>query len=191
MLQQYAISPNGIDRVLGEFVRQLAVTSNERDTTERHLQGERKAIQQELDNFMTALAEGISAKSVRDAISERERALQKVEAKLERVKRVKPRIDLLELKNFVTKNLFDVVALLKVDRLRAKNELRKHLEELRIIPTRDDGGRPYYTGEGRWEIGAGSIWMNDCKAFKTEVEGGREAVESKGQVSSVSDPRHR
>ena len=184
-LQQYAISTNGIDQVLGEFVRQLAITSSERDASEKHLQGERKAIQQELDNFMTALAEGITAKSLRTAISEREHALQKVEAKLDQVKRFKPRIDLLELKNFVTKKLFDVVALLKVDRLRAKNELRKHLEELRMIPTRADDGRQYYSGEGRWEIGAGSIWMNDCKAFKTEVEGSREAVESKGQVSSV------
>lgn len=121
----------------------------------------------------------------RSAISERERALLKVEAKLEQIKRVKPRIDLLELKNFVTKNLFDVVALLKVDRLRTKNELRKHLEELRMIPTRADDGRLYYSGEGRWEIGAGSIWMNDCKVFKTEAEGIREAVESKGQVSGV------
>jgi len=40
-LQQYALSPNGIDQVLGEFVRQLEVASSERDVTEKQLEAER------------------------------------------------------------------------------------------------------------------------------------------------------
>jgi site-specific DNA recombinase len=186
-LQQYALSPNGIDQVLGEFVRQLEVTSSERDVVEKQLQAERRTIQQELDNFMVALAEGISAKSLRTAISDRERTLQMVETKLRQLKKAKPCIDLLELRNFATQKLFDVVALLNTDRKRAKNELRQHLEELRMTPTRDGGGRPYYCGEGRWKIEAGSLWMNDCRKFKTEVEGNRQALESKEQVSSVGN----
>ncbi len=186
-LQQYALSPNGIDHVLGEFVRQLGAASDEREASEKHLQGERKTIQLELANLMAALADGISAKSLRAAISDRERALQTVEAKLDQIKRAKPRVDLLELKNFVIKKLFDVVALIKVDRIRAKNELRQHLEELRMTPTRDGGGVPYYCGEGRWKIDANSVWMDDCTQFKTEVEGSGEAVESKGRVCSVGN----
>jgi len=96
---------------------------------------------------MAALAEGISA-SRADGDIRPERTLQTVETKLRQLKEAKHSIDLLELKNFATQKLFDVVGCLNTDRKRAKNELRQHPEELRMIPTRDGGGHPYYCGEG-------------------------------------------
>ncbi len=60
--------------------------------------------------------------------------------------------DLEELRNFVVLQLFEIIHLLHHDRQRAKQELRRHIDELTMMPTTDRDGKKFYVGEGKFDL---------------------------------------
>jgi hypothetical protein len=56
------------------------------------------------------------------------------------------------IRQFVTGQLCEVKRLLHTDVLKAKLELEKHVQAIRMVPQPSDGKKGFYVAEGEWNL---------------------------------------
>ena len=150
-IQQYALRSEALDFACREFLQQLDAALAINEDRSNCLLARKGQLEKELQRFADAIAEGISATSVKQAITEREKELTEIDQQISTsAQRVRFSLD--EVKNFVATKIFDLTALLRVDKMRTKSELMKHVSQVRLTPSSNENGNTFYIAEGRWDL---------------------------------------
>ena len=151
-LQEYALSPEALEFTYSEFLKQMEQATENATSQAEHLLKEKQAVECEIERLTAAITEGVPARTLKEAFSQREHKLLDIERKLSSLKTGRCSFDLLELRKFACTKIFDLVSLLHVHRERTKHELGKHLTSLRMVPTLGTDGTKFYVGQGEWDL---------------------------------------
>jgi site-specific DNA recombinase len=151
-LQSTVFRSDVVDVIMAEFLDALKAASLAGDTSKQHFQGRIKELENELHNLVTAIAKGKQASSaLLESIHERETELRQLKMMAD-----KPvhRDDLAEmsergLRDFARARLVQICELIKLDVVKAKIELGKHVSKIIMKPDRDQAG---YVVEGEWDL---------------------------------------
>ena len=135
--------PQSVQKFASELQARLAHLS-------QHLDRDRERATQleaELQNLTDVIAAGGAFSSVRAAIASREAELQAIHDR----SRVSTRIDLADIRRFVTRSLGDLRGLLSKDVAAARTQLSRHVTKITMTPA-GEGKNRYYTATGTWDL---------------------------------------
>jgi site-specific DNA recombinase len=165
-LQTALLQPVAIGHVLDQFMRQLDAAQVD-FTHARERTGERKKeLKEELARLTAAVAASGHSATLLAAIADRERELDEIEASL-RYRNQGFRTSSEELQQFALKRLSSLPDLLSCDVPRARAELAKHVTQITMHPTEQNGDQQY-TCQGDWNL----LGNQDCPGDVRMVAGG-------------------
>ena len=150
-LQEAVLTPDAVEYTIAEFERQLkAKLAGLSDETAQ--MRERKAqLEVEARHYAEAIGKLGPLPHLLDALSARENELRGITEHLlsEDPDSVEGRVQ--DIRRFVTERLADLRKLLYQDVGRARMELSRHVQEIRMEPQEAEGER-YYVAVGEWEL---------------------------------------
>jgi site-specific DNA recombinase len=114
----------------------------------------RKAqLQLELERLGDAIAQSGGSKFLLEVLRNKEKELEQLARTVAELDRVNVAVDLKWLKRRVTEEINEISTLLNLEPERARAYLLKHVSEIRMQPSEEDGER-FYVAEGEWLMGA-------------------------------------
>src|SRR5271166_1302885 len=149
-LQKALLQPAAISYVLDQFKRQLDLAEANRTQETEHIQARKRALDEELRHLTAAVAESGHSATLLHAIADREQELIEIEASLSQKDEGLGRSSE-ELQQFVHDQLSSLPDLLSCDVPRARAELAKHVSQITMHPTGQDGDR-HYVCRGDWNL---------------------------------------
>ena len=149
-----------LEYTAGEFTRRIRERGSRIPAEVAAIQRRRQEIEQELPRLTAAIAQMGHSRFMVEAITERERELARLTHELETVQRDSVERHPGNIRDFVKAGLKDLLALLRIDAIRARAELAKYTTEIRMIPERAASGELQYLAEGSWSLFGDS----DCAA---------------------------
>jgi site-specific DNA recombinase len=153
-LQSELLRKEVVDYALEEFGRQLRNSLSSLSSEISQLRQRKEKLEREIRNFSDAIAEhGHSAHLFRE-IATREAEIASITQRLLYESKDCLEAHLSEMRQFVEEGIADLRDLLTGNPITAKAELRKHLMEVRMIPT-DNHSEWHYVAEGTWDLLAG------------------------------------
>ncbi len=136
--------------IMAEFLTGLGNASENGDDARIHFEGRIKEVEAELRNLVTAIAKGKSKTSILlESIHERESELARLKALVARQKRECPQVSPDVLADFARRRLLEICDLIKIDVVKAKVELGKHLSEIVMTPDLENNS---YVVDGQWDL---------------------------------------
>ncbi|HXA67026.1 MAG TPA: recombinase family protein [Bryobacteraceae bacterium] len=161
-LQREVLTDEVLDYTTGEFVRRLQEVGP--DDGDRIVRDRKKEIERELQRLTAAIAEAGHSRYLIEAVSERERELERIEENLLIARRQDLAVSLhhKDIRGWIASRLSDLCELLKVDTVRARAELAKHTLGIRLIPEIDSAGKPSYFAEGVWDLLGTGLLCDGC-----------------------------
>lgn len=150
-LQTELLRPEVIDYAVGEFGRQLHAALGSLGGEVAQMRKRKGELDREIQNLGAAIAEHGHSPHLLQQLAVRESEASAITDRL--LSATPGSIDarLGEIREFVEKGISDLRGLLNRDVMLAKAALRKHLDELRMIPTESDEAW-YYVAEGAWNL---------------------------------------
>ena len=149
-LRQALLQPEAIDFTLREFERQLesarVSTGQDRERKKAH----KIELVEQLQRLTTAVAQSGHSASLLQAIAEREQELAEIEKSL-CPEGANGRSSVEEMRQFAVAQLSALPELLSSDVARARSELSRHIDFVKMTPTEEDGNRRYIC-EGDWNL---------------------------------------
>jgi hypothetical protein len=116
----------------------------------KHFEARIKELDAELRNLVTAVAKGKAPTEVLlESIQEREAEVARIKALIKRQERQSPQVSPDVLTDFARRRLLEICDLIKIDVVKAKVELGKHLSEIVMRPDLERNG---YGVDGQWDI---------------------------------------
>jgi site-specific DNA recombinase len=149
-LQQALLQPEAIDYALQEFQRQLDSASASAGKDRERKKAHKKELEEQLQRLTTAVAQTGHSASLLQAIAEREQELAEVEKSLCQ-EGANGGVHSEELRRFAVARLSALPELLSSDVARARSELARHIDFVKMTPTEEDGNRRYFC-EGDWNL---------------------------------------
>jgi hypothetical protein len=150
-LQNEVLKPEVIEFVIEEFGRQfhsrLTSFSDEFD----RLRKRKDELGRELRRLTDAVAQQGASNFLMQAINERERELREITDRLPLDGPGPFDLEWQEVRRFITERVDDIRSILAKDVLRAREELAKHVGEIRMQP-REVGVDRFYVAEGEWNL---------------------------------------
>ena len=149
-LQKTLLQPSAISHVVDQFKHQLDSARVEFSHGKERTYIRKQELEGELRNLTAAVAESGHSATLLHAIADRERELSEIETSLRQAddgfgKSAE------ELKQFALERLSSLPDLLSCDVPRARAELAKHVTEITMHPT-EQNGHPHYTAQGNWNL---------------------------------------
>jgi DNA invertase Pin-like site-specific DNA recombinase len=150
-LQDEVLRPEVIDFTIEEFIKQLEkrLAKLGQDWTAKRDQESR--LQSEIKRLADAVAQNGASIALINALNERERELKTIAEEILVATPGSIRDHLTEVREFVTHQISDVRALLNRDVTRARGELAKHVQAIRMCPAVIGQDR-FYVAEGEWNL---------------------------------------
>jgi site-specific DNA recombinase len=148
-LQQAIFMPEAIDYALQEFQRQLDSVLVSAGQDRDRKKGRKNELQEQLQRLTEAVAQSGHSASLLQAIAEREQELAEIEKSL--CQEGANRSQAEELRQFAITRLSALPELLCSDISRARSELSRHIDSVKMTPTEEDGNRRYVC-EGDWNL---------------------------------------
>jgi len=165
-LQKALLQPAAIGHVLDQFKRQLDAAQVDFSQGRERTGERKKELKEELARLTAAVAASGHSATLLAAIADRERELDEIEASL-RYRNQGFRTSSEELQQFALKRLSSLPDLLSCDVPRARTELAKHVTQITMHPTEQNGDR-HYTCQGDWNL----LGNQDCPGDVRMVAGG-------------------
>ncbi|MCL2659676.1 MAG: recombinase family protein [Acidobacteriaceae bacterium] len=152
-LQNEVLTPEAVEYALDVFERHLKAAFSGLTDRMAQMRESKQTIEGELERLTeTAAATGPSAFLI-SAINKREQQLRELSEQLLGDGEGSIEEQMSAIRGFVTTRLRDIHTLLTAEPVRAKNELSKHISEIRMFPQGGDGNRkPHYVYEGSWNL---------------------------------------
>ncbi len=140
-------TPAKLEEAAAIFREELAVALKDVPDREVDLRKALKAAETEAANFVRAIAEGVNARSIADALTAAEAKRESLRAELERLQ-VVPRPSDVEIHPSAVRELIrNVASALRRDVPDGREALRRYLGTITMRPVEDTGSR-YYVAEG-------------------------------------------
>ena len=149
-LQQAILQPEAIDYALQEFQRQLDSVLVSAGQNRERKKGRKNELQEQLQRLTGAVAQSGHSGSLLQAIAEREQELGEIEKSLYQDD-ANGSLQTGELRQFAITRLAALPELLGSDVSRARAELARHIDSVKMTPTEEDGNRRYVC-EGDWNL---------------------------------------
>ena len=149
-LQQAILQPEAIDYALQEFQRQLDLVLVSAGQNRERKNGRKNELEEQLQRLTGAVAQSGHSSSLLQAIAEREQELAEIEKSLGQ-EGANGNLQTGELRQFAITRLSALPKLLCSDISRARSELARHIDSVKMTPTEEDGNRRYVC-EGDWNL---------------------------------------
>jgi hypothetical protein len=149
-LQQALLQPEAIDFTLREFEKQLESAQASTGLDRERKTGRKKELQEQLQRLAEAVAQTGHSTSLLQAIAEREQEFAEIEKSLCQ-EGANGRSSAEEMREFAVTRLSALPGLLSSDVARARSELARHIDFVKMTPTEEDGNRRYVC-EGDWNL---------------------------------------
>lgn len=147
-LQEEVLTPDVIDYAVKEFIRQSRARRTQPSNHAASVQERQRQMQAELKHFAAAIAEGGHSKFLLDEITKRERLLEELAQTMQQsVVEHHPG----DVRKLVRDGFSDLFGLLKTNVARARAELAKYTNEIRLVPQQNGEAWVYYA-EGVWDL---------------------------------------
>ena len=149
-LQQAILLPETIDYALQEFQRHLDSVLVSAGQDRERKKGRKNELREQLQRLTGAVAESGHSASLLQAIAEREQELAEIEKSFCQ-ESANGSLQAEELRHFAITRLSALPELLCSDIPRARSELARHIDSVKMTPTEEDGNRRYVC-EGDWNL---------------------------------------
>jgi site-specific DNA recombinase len=149
-LQQALLQPEAIGFALQEFERQLESARASTGQDRERKTGRKKELEEQLQRLTMAVAQSGHSASLLQAIAEREQELAEITESLCQ-EGANGRSSVEEMRQFAATRLSSLPGLLSSDIARARSELARHIDFMKMTPTEEDGNRRYVC-EGDWNL---------------------------------------
>jgi hypothetical protein len=150
-LQEEVLKPEAIEYVIQAFGSQLKDVLEKMSNELAQMRERKNKIEGELRRLTATAAKTGPSSFLIEAINDREKQLRDI---AERLLSTGPRSvesHLAEIRGFITRRLADLRGLLGRDTTLARAELKKHVEEIRMVPQYGTK-RPHYLAEGNGSL---------------------------------------
>lgn len=118
----------------------------------RELNAKRSEIQREMNNLAAAICKSGGSAFLVSTLQMKEAELKSLDQTLDdRTPNTATSFSPKELRNRIMDELSDLSGLLNADPVRAKAELLRHVNEIRMVPAKGAGGR-FYLAQGEWDM---------------------------------------
>jgi site-specific DNA recombinase len=149
-LQEKILTPEVLDVIMAEFLKCLKNADDNGNDKKLYFEARIKELDAELRNLVTAIAKGKLPTSVLlESIHERESELAQLKALVNRQSKVRPAVSPEILADFARRRLLAICDLIKIDVVKAKVELGKHMSQLIMRPDVEENG---YDVDGQWDL---------------------------------------
>jgi hypothetical protein len=159
-LQKEVLKPAAVDYVVESVARTLRSETDAAQTERLTQQKRRKALQAEIKKLAAAIAASGHSAALLALLAEKERALQELGRPQAAAT---PDLDAARLRQFILARMQQLPCLLRGDVERARAELPRHLEPVRMLPKEQEGER-FYVAESKWDLLAGDPVINQSIA---------------------------
>jgi hypothetical protein len=150
-LQEAVMRPEIVDYAIQEFERQLSASLSQLSDQVIRMRRRREQIQEELRRLVEAIATCGHSPALVEAINSREQELGEITQRLFAAEPDSVSAHLSQIRRFVPERLASIRELLNADVCRAKTELAKHVEAIRMLP-QSDGRKGHYIAAGEWNL---------------------------------------
>jgi hypothetical protein len=133
-------------------VRQRLIEINKRDNNIAGVQGQRRDLQAQAERLVAAIAKSGDSPSLLSGLAAVESELAKLDQQLKAHRPFDLEATLVEVREFVSKNLFQLRTFLSGDPPSAKSALSKHIKQLVLTPTELATG-PVFQVSGNVDLG--------------------------------------
>ncbi len=165
-LQAEVLHPEVVDYTLLRFEKELNKALSSVDDESEQLRRKKAQLKKEVHNLTQALADGYSP-AITGELAVRERELASITDQLLSIRPTLIRTRMKDIRTFVRRRLADIRGLLNSDVAKAKTELFKHIQEIRLYP---DGQT--YKAAGEWDLlGGATMVQPGCSAATTSSGG--------------------
>jgi len=165
-LQAEVLHPEVVDYTLLRFEKELNKALSSVDNESEQLRRKKAQLKKEVHNLTQALADGYSP-AITGELAVRERELASITDQLLSINPTLIRTRMKDIRTFVRRRLADIRELLNSDVAKAKTELFKHIQEIRLYP---DGQT--YKAAGEWDLlGGATMVQPGCSAATTSSGG--------------------
>ena len=150
-LQAEVLKPQAIDYCIDEFGRQLVGELEKTSAELTRMRDRKRDLEAEVERLVSAVAASGHSSFLLNAIAEREQELRQITSRLLEKPGDSIECRLQDMRAFVTERLTSLRELLACDVAKARTELGKHLETIRLVP-RSAGKKENYVAEGEWNL---------------------------------------
>jgi hypothetical protein len=137
--------------LLDEFGRQLKAELGKLSGDSDRMRTRKIELETELSRYAEAVAVGGNMPAIVAAMKARQDELDAITGKLLSMRPDSIEGRFADIRRFVTKRIMDLREVLAKDVVLAKTELLKHVQEIRMIPRRDQSGA-HYEATGEWSL---------------------------------------
>jgi site-specific DNA recombinase len=162
-LQRDVLTDEAVAYTAVEVSRQLRERQTLRSSHTAKAESRKRDLEQELRRLGEAIAATGHNSTLVELLAERQREFDGLAAEIDSALRGN-RVELFPggVREFVRRQLSDLVGLLTADIPRARAELLKHTREIRMIPEKASDGRFCYVAAGGWDLLGGRLVWNGC-----------------------------
>jgi site-specific DNA recombinase len=153
-LEERLLKPEMIEHVIQRVntgLRQQLAEINKRSNNSAGLQGQRHDLQAQAQRLVTAIAKSGDSPSLLSGLAEVESALVQIDQQLKMQSPIDLEGNMVEIREFVSKNLFQLRTFLTGDPTLAKSALTRHIKQLVLTPAQLATG-PVFEVSGNVEL---------------------------------------
>jgi hypothetical protein len=136
-----------VDYAVREVPRGLVAA--EGDEQAKTLEKSRSRLQSEIERLTEAIARSGGSEALPGALRKKETEFNVLGQTIRSMAAINIPVDLKWLRNQIEHSIETLPALLQLDPERARRQLQKHVKEIRMYPTFEDG-KKFYVAEGEW-----------------------------------------
>jgi site-specific DNA recombinase len=150
-LQSELLRPEVIDYAVSEFGRQLRTALGNLGGEVEQMRRRKQELERKIQNLVAAIADHGHSSPLLQQLAQHESEMHAITDQLLSTTPGSVEARIGEIREFVEAGITDMRDLLNRDVLLAKAELRKHLDEVRMIPTQGQEAW-HYIAEGKWDL---------------------------------------
>jgi site-specific DNA recombinase len=150
-IQSELLRPEVIEYALGEFGRQLRTALGSLGGEIGQLRKRKEELDRKIKNLVLAIEDHGHSSALLQQLAQHQAEKDMITARLLSATAGSIEERLGEIREFVEKGISDLRGLLNRDVILAKAEVRKHLDEVRMIPTAGQTAK-HYVAEGSWNL---------------------------------------
>jgi site-specific DNA recombinase len=161
-LQRAVLTEEVITYTAGEVTRRIRDRQAVVSSQGAKMRNRKREVEQELRRLAEAIAATGHNPTMVQLIAERQRELDQLTQEISPASGDGAQLHPGSIREFVKRGLSDLLALLNGDASKARAELLKHTQEIRMIPEQGEDGRYYYVATGGWDLMGGRLLWNGC-----------------------------
>jgi len=150
-IQSELLRPEVIEYALGEFGRQLRTALGSLGGEIEQMRKRKEELDRKIQNLVFAIEDHGHSSALLQQLGQHQAEKDMITARLLSATAGSIEERLGEIREFVETGISDLRGLLNRDVILAKAEMRKHLDEIRMIPTAGQATR-HYVAEGSWNL---------------------------------------